>query len=415
MRIRTKTTRAGEVTVFLDFYDQRGDRVRETVATHGASDTAQGERVRRKAERLQAKRSAEIELGTYVNARTAAREALEQAGPTFAEFADRFLQEYAAQRRSEYYGRNLRPSDDAEGQTCGPIRRHFGERLMREITPGDLDAYRSTCFRVDGVGASTVRKRLIILGTVFKTARRWGVIESNPAADLEKPSEPTHKTRYLSRQEWGSLLDHAEPWLRPILTVAVLTGARLKEVLGLRWENVDRDAGVLFISEDNKTGKPRGIPIAASVRTVLDELPGGRFKRSGFVFLDAEGNDRTAIRERNRVSQRTKAAAEAAELVDVSFHTLRHTAGSWMAQAGQSQVQIAKVLGHATTATTDRYMHLGPAHLRGAVNALEAAMQGTTAAQPGTQPGTDSANTSDASNAVSASATLSSSYAHVGR
>jgi integrase len=104
----------------------------------------------------------------------------------------------------------------------------------------------------------------------------------------------------------------------------------------------DRDAGVLFISEDNKTAKPRGIPIAASVRTVLDELPGGRFKRSGFVFLNDEGNDRTAARERSRVSKRTKAAAKAAKLDGVTFHTLRHTAGSWMAQPGQSQVQIAR-------------------------------------------------------------------------
>jgi integrase len=155
--------------------------------------------------------------------------------------------------------------------------------------------------------------------------------------------------------------------------------------------------------------------MSVTVRAVLDELPGGRFKRAGFVFLDGEGEPRTALRERNRVSQRTKAAAKAAGLGDVSFHTLRHTAGSWMAQAGQSQVQIAKVLGHATTATTDRYMHLGPAHLRGAVTALEAAMQGTTSAEPGTQPGTDVSSTAIAKSESDASATLVAVSAHVGR
>jgi integrase len=166
---------------------------------------------------------------------------------------------------------------------------------------------------------------------------------------------------------------------------------RLKEVLGLRWENIDRDAGVRFISGDNKTGKPRGIPIGATLRKLLDELPGGRFQRSGFVFVDGDGEPRTAVRDRNHVSQRTKAAAMAARLEEVSFHTLRQTAASWLAQAGHSQVKIGMLLGHATVQTTSSYMHLSPTHLRDAANGLDAALCGSLGHQQDTEPSTSGA------------------------
>ena len=115
------------------------------------------------------------------------------------------------------------------------------------------------------------------------------------------------------------------------------------------------------------------VPMTKSMRALLDEL-GGRFRKAGHVFVE-DGQDFTSCRERNRVSQRTKAAADAAKLAGVTFHTLRHTAGS--------QVQISKVLGLASTATTDRYMHLAPEHLKGAVDAIEA----TLATQRATQAG----------------------------
>lgn len=322
------------------------------------------------ARNLRAKREVEIAAGTFEHPddrKHRQAEARRRAAgvPTFEAFAKRFEQEYGSQRRSDYYEMMLRQ-----------IRPYFEGKRLDQITPGDLDRYRVHCMDADRVSPSTTRKRLNVLGTLFKHALRWGVLTVNPAADLEKPSEPTHKTRYLSREEFEQLREHAEPWLRPVLTVAVLTGARLKEICGLRWENVDRDAGVLFISEDNKTAKPRGVPMAVTVRKILDEIPGSRFKREGYVFVFASGEPYVSERQRSRISQRTRAAAKAADLPGVTFHTLRHTAGSWLAQAGYSQVKIAKLLGHATTATTDRYMHLSPAHLKDAADTLSNLLDG---------------------------------------
>jgi integrase len=213
----------------------------------------------------------------------------------------------------------------------------------------------------------------VVLGRLLKMAKRWGVIEVDRAADLEKPSEPTYKVRYLGHDEWLRLRAKAEPWLVPILTMAVVTGMRLKEAAGLTWENIDQAAGLLFVSEDNKTGKPRAIPMTATVRDVL----AGQVRRltTPYLFTDAMGNAYTTARQRNRISQRTVAAAKAAELAGVSFHTLRHTAGSWRAQAGHSSKEIAGVLGHSNSATTDKYMHLTPEHLRAPVQALDSMLR----------------------------------------
>jgi integrase len=63
---------------------------------------------------------------------------------------------------------------------------------------------------------------------------------------------------------------------------------------------------------------------------------------------------------------------KAAGLVDVRFHDLRHTCGSWLAQAGVPQSHIAEVLGHSTLRMTKRYAHIAPATARAAVEKLEA-------------------------------------------
>ncbi len=233
------------------------------------------------------------------------------------------------------------------------------------------------------VGPSTVRKDLTVLGTMFKRAVRWGVLETNPAADLEKPREPKHRERYLSREEYGRLRDAAPPWLRPMLRLAVVTGLRLKELVGLRWNEIDHEAALLHISEDNKTATPRAIPMGQVVRDVLAGQV--RRLRDPHVFLDSAGKPYTSTKARNAISKATRALMKAQEIEGASFHTLRHTAGSWAGQAGESGLMIARFLGHATATITERYIHLNPDHFRGIVSALDTAEHSAVATQSATQ------------------------------
>jgi len=153
--------------------------------------------------------------------------------------------------------------------------------------------------------------------------------------------------------------------------MAIATGARLKEVVGLRWEDIDRQAGVMFLSEDNKTGTPRAVPLGKTAEAVLRGQV--RHLRTPYVFVDESGESYASTRQRNRVSQRTKAAMKAAKVDGASFHTLRHTVGSWLGQAGFSDLQIGALLGHAwaTRNVTGRYTHFQADGLRAMVSKLD--------------------------------------------
>jgi integrase len=194
-----------------------------------------------------------------------------------------------------------------------------------------------------------------------------------------------------------------------MLTVTVLCGLRLKECVGLRWEDVDWNAGTLYISEDNKTGEPRVIPMAGTVEAILKaqdrrrrELGRDLARVIPSFFTDDAGEPYLTERRRNRISQRTKAAMKAAGIHGASFHSLRHTAGTWAAQAGKTEIEIARLLGHASTATTRRYTHLNADDLRATVNALDSAFrmdtQKDTSTEERVEPG--------ASDAASRSATI---------
>ncbi len=99
--------------------------------------------------------------------------------------------------------------------------------------------------------------------------------------------------------------------------------------------------------------------------------------KSPYVFLDSAGAPYTSAQRRDRVGKVTKAAMVAAGIEGRSFIHLRHTAASLMVQAGVPLFEVQQILGHSTPAMTQRYAHLRPEHLRGAVQALDLALSGT--------------------------------------
>lgn len=88
--------------------------------------------------------------------------------------------------------------------------------------------------------------------------------------------------------------------------------------------------------------------------------------------MDAAGESYSSARARNRVSQWTRAVCKRAGAPGAGFHTLRHTAASWSAQAGRPLQEIQGVLGHTEIQTTMRYAHLQPEHLRSVIAAIDA-------------------------------------------
>ena len=264
-------------------------------------------------------------------------------------------------RKSDYYSQRVKL-----------LKEHFGKKKIEQIGLPDLEEF--AIRRARKVSASTVRKDLTVLGTMFKRAVRWGVLEVSPAVDLDKPREPKHRERFLSKDEYSTIRDRAAPWLKPFIRLAVVTGLRRKELVNLCWDDIDWENKLIHVSEDNKTDTPRVVPMGEVAREVLSSQV--RHVRRAFVFLDASGKPYTSMSGKAKISKAIKAIMRTEGIEGAPVHILRHTAASWAAQAGESGLLIAQFLGHASGRTiTERYIHLKPEHLSGIVWALDQAEQ----------------------------------------
>jgi len=215
------------------------------------------------------------------------------------------------------------------------------------------------------VSPSTINRELACLKTIFNKAVEWGKLESNPIVRVKKFKEPPSKDRILSSEEVRRLLDTAKPHLRPILIVLLNTGMRKNEALGLRWENVDFRKGFIYVgAQDSKSGKSRTIPMSSDILfETLESLRAGA--KSEFVFTNPE----TEKKYRD-ITTSFKTACDEAEIDGVTLHTLRHTAGWRMVEAGADLVTVSKILGHSTIQMTMRYCHPTPENLKLAVKRL---------------------------------------------
>ena len=147
-------------------------------------------------------------------------------------------------------------------------------------------------------------------------------------------------------------------------------GRRLAEVVGLRWDDVDRENGILQFPVP-KTDDVLTVPLGAVATQVLDGQV--RRMRSPYVFVDSAGEPYISVRQRNRTSHRTRAAMRRAGIAGGSFKILRTSVGTWLATRGFSEVQIARLLSHAWAGrnVTANYVDFAAADRRPLVDAVD--------------------------------------------
>jgi integrase len=207
------------------------------------------------------------------------------------------------------------------------------------------------------VSAATVNRELALLRHLLVLAEEWGHVGKVPKFRLER--EPEGRLRFLSEEEIARLLaacgSSAHPELRDAVQLALNTGMRKGEVLGLSWDRVDFARGVILL-EKTKSGRRREVPMNDAADAVLSARTG---PREGRVF---------STRSVRKAFER---AVGEAGLEDFRFHDLRHTAASHLVMRGASLADVRAVLGHTDIKMTMRYAHLSPEHLRSAVARLD--------------------------------------------
>jgi integrase len=147
------------------------------------------------------------------------------------------------------------------------------------------------------------------------------------------------------------------------IRLLILTGARLREILHAKWEQVDIERGLIFLA-DSKTGK-KPLYLSAAVQQVLADLP--RVEGNPHVIAGAKDGQ-----PRSDLKKPWAAVSRAASLEGVRLHDLRHSFASIGAGASLGLPIIGKLLGHSQPATTARYAHLDADPLRRAANTIGA-------------------------------------------
>jgi integrase len=275
------------------------------------------------------------------------------------------IQEYLEVKRAKGK-RSIRDDEHRLGRMAA----WFGtDTLLPEVTAQriaqyDRDRVTQISRRKRQVSPATVNRELSILRHLLRLAEEWGYIEKVPKIRLSR--EPEGRLRFLSEEEIVRLLgachQSKNQYLHGIVTLALNTGMRKGEVMGLTWEHVDFSRGVLLLDQ-TKSGRRREVPMNRAVYDALSELPGP--KEEGLLFRRrngaAWGNIRTAFEN----------ACSTAKVHDFRFHDLRHTCASWLIMRGRSLKEVQELLGHREFNMTLRYAHLSPDRLRDAVASLE--------------------------------------------
>ncbi|HKR44039.1 MAG TPA: site-specific integrase [Paraburkholderia sp.] len=263
---------------------------------------------------------------------------------SFGDLMRRYLKEVTPQKRS---------ADEEAVRLRGLLKHTLAECPVSGLTSARIAEWRNE--RMAHVSGSTVNRDMNLLAHVVRIAMsEWEIdFEINPFQRVRRPSQGTPRERRLSATEEAKLMAACgatqNPFVRPIIVLALETAMRRGEIVGLEWERVHlRDLSVQLTL--TKTGKPRGVALSSRAIAELAALrPTADEELKGRVFPGLTPNAlKLAFRR----------AVERAGIADLHFHDLRHEATSRLFEKGLSVMEVASITGHQDVRMLRRYTHL---------------------------------------------------------
>jgi integrase len=326
---------------YIDF-TFKGQRIRESI---GPS--------RKGAEKVIAKKKAEIAENKYLDIRK------DPDPVTFHEFAKEYLKWAKTNKKASTYSRDI--------SIMRGLDKEFEGKNIQDVTSWLIEKWKSK--RSDKFKPGSVNRELALLKHVFSKALEWKRIKENPAQKVKRLKGAARRVRYLMPDEIQTLLSNCEGLLRgllkPMVTVALHTGARKRELQGLEWSNVNFDLGFISLL-DTKNGERRDIPMNETVRATLKAME----QRGRLVFSNRNGNQIDSC----ALYLAFYEALKKSKIEDFKFHDLRHTFASNLVMAGVELNDVRELLGRKKMDMTLRYAHLSPKHKRKVVNILDGVM-----------------------------------------
>jgi integrase len=316
-----------------------------------------GSRVREVVKDAQGRGEAILHLQQRVSEAFANARGLERskAHVRFSEFADCYIRDYAKTNKRSW-------ENDLSCLRANLIP-EFGNLSLTEITAQLIEKYRAK--RLDAkIAKSSVNREMALLKKMYSLAIDWGFAHLNPVKKIKFFSEKDNlKERILKKDEEARLLTTCVAHLQPVLIVALNTGMRLGEILGMKWCQVDLRRLQIRV-ERTKSGSIRHIPINEKLSSILGALK-AKVGVGEFVFP----NDKTG-RPLTTVKRGFMTACRKAGIKDLRFHDLRHTFASRLVEGGADLITVKELLGHSSVKITERYTHPSQSLKRSAVESL---------------------------------------------
>ena len=241
----------------------------------------------------------------------------------------------------------------------GSLRNHIlptlGSMPIGSVGRSDAEALHYS-LRSTPVAAN---RALMVLSKMFSLAEAWGFTppDTNPCTHVLKYRVGVRE-RFLTAKEYRAIgrelraleaKGGTQARAAAALRLLMLTGCRMREILTLRWDDINPDLGELRL-RDSKTGA-RIVPLPPQALAVLEKV--ARCPNSPWVFAGAKPH-----RHLSQLTQHWHGVRERAGLQDVRIHDLRHSFASRALALGESLSMIGRLLGHADMGSTARYAHL---------------------------------------------------------
>jgi integrase len=272
--------------------------------------------------------------------------------PMFGEFATDFLETYA---RANNKPSEFESKEQILNQHLSPW---FSELRLDELGDEDIEAYKAAKRKL-GLSEKTVNNHLAVLGKMLRIAVEWKRTSFVPKVKLLKL--PEQRFDFFGFAEAERLAQHAGAWSEMIV-VALNTGMRVGELLGLRHSDVFADKVMVRQSivrgkvTTPKSHKPREIPLNNRARAALRELRVVGAEPSERLFRGPAGVELT----RGGCKRPLWSACKRAGLRRVGWHVLRHTFASHLVMRCVPIKTVQELLGHSDIRMTMRYAHLSP-------------------------------------------------------